>query len=96
VLPWIKSKNLASRILGGAVRRLPSDWEKRNHFKPVLLETFVQLNRHSGTSYRAANWIRVGTTNGYSLYSSKKREIPEKAIFLYPLQRDFRRILNTP
>lgn len=96
ILPWIKSKNLASRILGGVVRRLPSDWERRNHFTPVLLETFVQLNRHSGTSYRAANWIRVGTTGGYSLYSSRRNEVPEKAIFLYPLQRDFRRILNTP
>jgi len=96
ILPWIKCKNLASRILGGVVRRLPSDWERRYHFKPVLLETFVQLDRHSGTSYRAANWIRVGTTGGYSLYSSRRSGVPEKAIFLYPLQRDFRRILNTP
>ena len=96
ILPWIKSKNLASRILGGVVRRLPSDWERRHRFRPVLLETFVQLDRHSGTSYRASNWIPVGTTKGYSLYSSKRRKIPEKAIFLYPLRRDFRRILNTP
>ncbi len=94
ILPWIKSNNLASRILGGIARRLPSDWETRYHYRPVLLETFVQLNLHPGTSYRAANWICVGTTDGYSLYSSKKGKVPKKAIFLYPLQRDFRRILN--
>ena len=94
ILPWIKSKNLASRILGGVVRQLPLDWERRHHFRPVLLETYVQLDRHSGTSYRASNWIQVGTTKGYSLYTSMRNKIPEKAIFLYPLQRDFRRILN--
>jgi hypothetical protein len=37
ILPWIRSKNLASRILGGVVRRLPSDWERRHRFTPVLL-----------------------------------------------------------
>ena len=90
ILPWIKSPNLASRILGRIVRKLPSDWESRYHYRPVLLETFVQLDRHRGTSYRAANWVLVGTTDGYSLYSARKKTMPEKAIFLYPLQRNFR------
>jgi hypothetical protein len=56
------------------------DWERRYRYRPLLLETFVQLDRHTGTSYRAANWIRVGTTDGYSLHSAKKAEVATKAI----------------
>jgi hypothetical protein len=93
ILPWIRSPNLASRILGAIAKRVPADWEARYHFRPVMLETFVQLDRFTGTCYRAANWIQVGTTNGYSLYSAKKAKNPEKAIFLYPLRKDFRRVL---
>ena len=32
--------------------------------RPVLLETFVQLPRFTGTAYRAANWRYVGLTKG--------------------------------
>ena len=94
VLPWIQSPNLASRILGGIVRQLPIDWEARYGYKPVLLETFVLLNKYKGTCYRAANWRQVGTTKGYSLYGGKqKKMIPNKGIFVYPLRKDFRKVL---
>lgn len=94
ILPWVRVKLLASRILGGIARRLPADWQARYGFRPVLLETFVQLDRFSGTCYRAANWMQVGTTRGYSVYSSEARKAaPEKAVFMYPLRRDFRALL---
>jgi hypothetical protein len=94
ILPWIKSPNLASRILSRIVRQLPQDWEDRYHYRPVLLETFVQLDRFTGTCYKAANWIRLGTTNGYSLYGAKqKKQVPNKAVFVYPLIRKFRATL---
>ena len=94
ILPWIRCPNLASRILGGIVRRLPQDWEERYHYRPVLLETFVQLDRFTGTCYKAANWIRLGTTDGYSLYGIKQRkQMPTRAVFVYPLIRKFREIL---
>jgi len=96
ILPWIHSKNLASRILGGVTRRVALDWERRYRYRPLLLETFVQLDRHPGTSYRAANWIHVGTTDGYSLYSAKKADVPKKAVFLYPLHPNFRERLKFP
>lgn len=96
ILPWVRSHCLASRILGGIAKKLPLDWEDRYHFKPILLETFVQLDRFTGTCYRAANWQQVGTTKGYSLRGHKAcKSVPEKAIFLYPLRKDFRRILCT-
>ncbi|OEU55550.1 MAG: hypothetical protein BA868_04780 [Desulfobacterales bacterium C00003106] len=98
ILPWIKSPNLASRILGGITRRLPFDWEARYGFKPVLLETFVDLSQFRGTCYRAANWIQVGITEGYSLYGiEQKKKISKKAILLYPLCKNFRdRLCNPP
>ena len=90
ILPWIRLPNLASRILGGVVRQLPLDWESRYLYRPVLLETFVQTDRFKGTCYRAANWVRVGRTDGYSLYSQCKTKSPPKDIYIYPLCKDFR------
>jgi hypothetical protein len=64
ILPWIKSKNLASKILSLTARQLPEDWQKKYNVRPVLLESFVQKNRFAGTCYKAANWINVGQTKG--------------------------------
>jgi len=93
ILPHIKSANLASRILGGVAKQLPMDWEARYNYKPVLLETFVQTDRFRGTCYRAANWIQIGKTEGYSLFSAYKKNALSKAIFVYPLCKDFRKKL---
>lgn len=90
VLPWIESKGLASKILSLAARQLPNDWLDRYGFRPVLLETFVEYERHKGTCYKAANWIKVGRTAGRGKKSiSHKRLIPTKDIWLYPLRKNF-------
>lgn len=94
ILPWISVKNLASRILGGISQQLPLDWEARYTYRPVLLETFVQLNRFKGTCYKAANWIPIGTTEGYSLVARYKKKVSPKCIFVYPLCRSFREQLR--
>ncbi|MHC1743062.1 MAG: Druantia anti-phage system protein DruA [Syntrophobacteraceae bacterium] len=94
ILPWIRCRNLASRILSGAARQLPGDWEARYHYRPVLLETFVQLDRFTGTCYKAANWVQLGKTSGYSLYDrAAKESVPTKALFVYPLSKRFREVL---
>ena len=62
--PWGQSKNLASTIVGMAARRLAADWEARYHYRPVLLETFVEQDRFAGTAYKAANWVQVGEAKG--------------------------------
>jgi len=64
ILPWVQSKGLASKILSLAARQLPNDWQSRYGYRPVLLETFVESERHRGTCYQAANWIPVGKTAG--------------------------------
>ena len=95
ILPWITSHNLASRILGGVVKRLGQDWQDRYGYRPVLLETFVDRARFRGTCYRAANWIFVGPTQGRGKLDRRRlRPLPVKDIFLYPLDRHFRRELR--
>jgi hypothetical protein len=96
ILPWIRAKNLASRTLALAARRLPDDWHHIYGYRPLLLETFVHTERHAGTCYRAANWIYVGETAGRGrMDRHKKRELPRKAMFLYPLNPDSRIRLAT-
>jgi hypothetical protein len=90
ILPWNRIKNLASKILGGICKQLPVDWDARYTYRPVLLETFVQLDRFKGTCYKAANWIPIGTTGGYSLVAEYKKRASPKGIFVYPLCHDFR------
>ena len=97
IMPWVKSRNLASRILAGLARRLPHDWHQRYGYSPVLLETFVQKDRFQGTCYRAANWTHVGLTQGRGKMDRKfRRPLPVKHIFLYPLQKNFRQQLCSP
>ena len=91
VLPWVQSKNLASRILSMAGKRLPSDWQARYHYRPVLLETFVEKVRFEGTCYKAANWIYVGDTQGRGkLDIHHEHKVPVKAVWVYPLHRHYR------
>jgi len=97
IVPWVTSKNLASRILAGIAKRLPQDWQNRYAYRPALLETFVEKNRFCGTCYRAANWIHVGQTKGRGKLDRKHRyQTPIKEIFLYPLHKNFRQRLHIP
>lgn len=94
ILPWVRSRNLASRVLSLAARRLPHDWQLRYGHRPVLLETFVDRTRFEGTCYRAANWLRVGQTRGRGKLDRRHRhDLPVKDIWLYPLHRRFRSVL---
>ncbi|HFE45396.1 MAG TPA: DUF4338 domain-containing protein [Nannocystis exedens] len=93
IFPWVRSPNLASRVLAAAAKRLPRDWDERYGYSPVLLETFVE-ERFRGTCYRAANWVCVGQTQGRGKLDREHRAaLPKKLIFLYPLRRDFRTVL---
>jgi hypothetical protein len=95
ILPWIQSKNLASKVLALITRQLPIDWFNRYKIQPVLMETLVDSQRFMGTCYRAANWIHVGQTKGRGkLGPSGRQSVPIKDIFLYPLARNFRNLLK--
>lgn len=95
ILPWVRSKNLGSKILAMAAKRIGSDWRERYRYEPVLLETFVEKGRFSGTCYKAANWVRVGESQGRGkLDVQREYRLAVKAVFLYPLSKDFRERLH--
>ena len=89
IFPWVRVKHLASKALSLAVRRLADDWQAHHGYRPVLAETFVDLSRFTGASYRAANWQWVGQTKG------KGSVRTPKGVFVYPLDKEFRAILRT-
>ena len=94
IFPWVTSRNLASRILAGVVQKLPQDWQARHGYRPVILETFIDRERFRGTCYRAANWVLVGQTQGRGKLDRQHQYLlPVKDIFLYPLDKSFRRKL---
>lgn len=95
ILPWMRVPHVASRVLGQAARQLPGDWEDRYGYRPVLLESFVDQERFSGCSYRSANWLCVGQTQGRGkLEKHHRRIVPIKWIFVYPLAANFHALLT--
>ena len=59
-------KNLASQCLALATRNISALWMKRFHYRPLLAETFCDIERSAGICYKAAGWIPLGMTKGYS------------------------------
>ena len=58
--------NLASRILGAAIRELPGLWMERFGYEPLLAETFTDIEAYEGTCYKASGWLPLGMSQGYS------------------------------
>lgn len=95
ILPTVQVAHLASKVLARCTRRLARDWEQLYGERPVLVETFVDSQRYSGASYRAANWQRVGTTRGRGRNDRQRTAAGSpKDIYLLPLDQDFRRLLS--
>ncbi len=95
ILPWVRIPHLASHLLSQNIKVLSSDWHHWYQYRPTLLETFVDTERFSGTSYRAANWLSVGRTQGRGKNDrDHHRALSVKEVFLYPLKKEFREILN--
>jgi Domain of unknown function (DUF4338)/Transposase DNA-binding/Transposase Tn5 dimerisation domain len=93
--PAVQVPHLASKVLALCTRRLGADWEQRYGERPVLLETFVDRERHRGISYRAANWQRVGATRGRGRNDARHTAArSRKDVYLLPLCEDFRQLLT--
>jgi hypothetical protein len=97
ILPWVRVRGLASKILSYCARQIVGDWEERFGYRPLLLETMVDIKRFRGTCYRAANWISLGQTQGRGRMDRRHRvdgRAP-KEVFVYPLCRNVREGLQT-
>lgn len=94
IFPWVRVRNLASKALSVAAKRIRSDWQARYGYRPVLLETFVDPEKYRGTSYQAANWILLGQTAGRGRMDRHTQYLSTpKLIYVYPLVADFRAYL---
>jgi hypothetical protein len=94
ILPSVYVRRLGSWILGEIHGRLAQDWDAK-YGHPIVLETFVEQARFEGTVYRAASWQRVGTTRGRTRQDRHSCiEAAVKDVYLYPLRRDFRKVLQ--
>jgi len=86
ILPWVKIRYLASHLLSRTLKMLKSDWLEYFGVEPYLVETFVDSDKYIGTCYRAANWIYLGETRGFSkkgqsfIYHGHR-----KGVYIYPL-----------
>ena len=91
----VRCHNLASCVLGMVLRQIDLDFEEQYGYRPWLIESFVDSERFAGTSYQAANWIEIGQTKGRGRQDRQHHNAKSvKAIYVYPLQADFRQRLG--
>lgn len=91
VLPWVRVPCLASHILSRITRRIRADWQAKYGHPLSALETFVDRDRFRGTCYQAANWVRVGQTQGRTRNDRYSRiRVSIKDVYVCPLVKNFR------
>ena len=91
IRPSVRCCNLGTRVLSMGMAVLPEDFDQRFGYRPSLVESFADRNRVLGTTYRAANWIRVGRTKGRGRQDRLlKRAESVKDIYVYALEKNFR------
>ena len=97
IRPRVACRNLASYVMGRAARAVGEDFERLYGYGPCLLKTFVDETGHPGTSWRAANWVRVGQTRG-SGRQDRTHAAPRtgKAAYVHELEPAWRERLAPP
>jgi hypothetical protein len=91
---WVRVRGLASWGWSRVSRRLAEDWRAKYGHGIELVETFVDRSRFGGRCYAASNWVEVGLTQGRSRGDREHRiQVPQKAVFVYPLSRQARQRL---
>lgn len=96
ILGKTRMPNLASRSLALAIKALPQHWEQAHGYKPVLAETFSDIESYEGTCYKVSSWIACGQTKGFGRHRIdyyRKHGRPKK-LWLKTLNRNTRRILT--
>jgi hypothetical protein len=95
IRPTVHCRNLASLVLGMALRRFGQDFRTRYHLEPWLVESFNDTETFEGTCYQAANWVKVGQTQGRGRQDRHWHCLTSvKDIYVYPLRADFREAMG--
>jgi len=88
ILPWVRVKGLASKILSQCARQIPRDWKTLYGYRPLLFETLVEGERFRGICYQAANWLHLGKTQGRGRMDRHHQvQGTPKELYVYPLCR---------
>ncbi len=91
IFPWVRIRHLASHVLGQLARGVREDWQERWGYGPLLMETFVDPGKFSGTCYRTAGWIELARTTGRGLpRAGHVYQSTPKIIYVKALADDFR------
>jgi len=61
-----QAPNLASQVMGAALRALRGQWYDCFGYRPLLAESFTDPETYAGTCYKASHWEPVGWSAGYS------------------------------
>jgi hypothetical protein len=95
IRPSVNCKNLASKVLGMSMATIADDFEQQYGYRPLLIESFVDTEHYSGTSYQAANWLAIGKTKGRGRQDRySKSTLSQKTIYMYILDIQFRKQLG--
>jgi len=92
---WVRIPHLASYTLSRISKRISADWQVKYGHPLLCLETFVD-EQYEGTCYKAANWTYVGKTAGRGrddFYN--QRLLTVKSMYLYPLVKNYRKLLRS-
>lgn len=97
IRPSVRCHNLASMVLGMTLRSVAQDFEDQYKYRPWLVESFVDSDFFAGTCYQATNWVAVGKTKGRGRQDREHHSAKTvKAIYVYPLEADFRARMGVP
>ena len=92
-------RNLASRCLALAAREIVKLWVRKFHYRPLLAETFCDIEHSPGTCYKAAGWTPLGTTKGFTRTNRQECDfyVPNdrpKTLWVKPLVPNALELLN--
>lgn len=76
IRPGVCWPNLATMCYRLALQRLRQDWWERYAVKLLLVETYVDRSTHTGRSLVAANWLRIGQSQGRGRSTPRKTDQP--------------------
>ena len=94
IRPAVRCRHLASHVLGRVLRRVEADFEARYHYRPWLVETFVDPE-HDGVCFQAANFVCVGPTAGRGRCDRAHHSARTvKSVYLYELAPHWQRALG--
>lgn len=88
IRPGIRCPNLASRCYSLVLARVRQDWFERYGVRPVLVETYVDRSTHTGRSLVAANWLRIGQSQGRGRSTPGKADRPQSVKDVWVWQWD--------